>query len=365
MEKDIAKLLREMKDLFKETASLDPESPEGKRARVEFAAAIRVPILQEVKFRSVVRELFAPEVLEPGAQAVYPVADDFELPVWVLPGLGYVAQNFLEGIGEDVYVPTFKINTAGDWKLSYARESRVDIAARAARKAAQAIAEYEEESGWRVLVPAGTTNFAATGLLPARNAPVYEVPAGAAGVGYLSKELINRMMVGYQRTGRQLTDLWISPEDAADIREWTDVDIDPVTRREIFQAAGMGSIWNVQMHVLHHLGQPGKFNINGSTSSYGMFKADGAGDYNDYHLDNPNVVDASGNVTTAGETQIWAFDMTANDSLVMPIKEELEIYDDPTLHRRQKQGFYGWEEVGFACLDSRMLGVGVIDRTVV
>jgi len=353
--------LREMKELFKATAAL--ETDEGKVAFKEFCAAIKVPILQEIKYQSTVRELFAEEILEPGAQAVYPVADDFELPVWVLPGLGYVAQNFIEGVGEDVYVPTFTIDTSADWKLQYARESRIDIAARAARKAAGAIAEYEEESGWRVIVPAGATNFAATGLLPARSAAVFEVAAAGSGAGYLSKELINQMIVGFQRVGRTLTDLWVAPEDAADIREWTETDIDPVTRREIFQAAGMGSIWNIQLHVLPHLGAPGKFNINGSTSSYGIFKADVAGDYHDYHLDNPGVVDANGAVTTAGETQIWGFDMTANDSLVMPIKQEFEVWDDPTLHRRQKQGFYGWEVVGFACLDSRMLGMGVIDRT--
>jgi len=353
--------LRELKELFRATAAIDTE--QGQKAFQEFCAAIRTPILQEVKYQSTVRDLFAVEVLEPGAQAVYPVADDFELPVWVLPGLGYAAQNFIEGVGEDVYVPTFTIDTAADWKIQYALESRVDIAARAARKAAAAVAEYEEESGWRVIVPAGTTNFAATGLLPSRTAPVYEVPAASAGAGYLSKELINKMIIGFQRVGRTLTDLWVSPEDAADIREWTETDIDPVTRREIFQAAGMGAVWNVQLHVLPHLGGPGKFNINGSTSSYGLFLADGAGDYGDYHLDNPNVVGSNGEVTTAGETQIWGFDMTANDSLVMPVKQEFQVFDDPTLHRRQKQGFYGWEIVGFACLDSRMLGLGVIDRS--
>jgi hypothetical protein len=353
--------LKELKELFRATAAMD--TPAGQAAYKEFCAAIRVPILQEIKYQSTVRELFAVEQLGPGAQAVYPVADDFELPVWVLPGLGYVAQNFIEGVGEDVYVPVFSISTSADWKLSYAEESRIDIAARAARKAAGAIAEYEEECGWRVIVPAGTTNFAATGLLPSRNAPVYEVGAAATGAGYLSKELINQMIVGFQRTGRTLTDLWVSPEDAADIREWTETDIDPVTRREIFQAAGMGTIWNIQMRVLPHLGGPGKFNINGSTSSYGTFLADGAGDYHDYHLDNANVCDSAGQVTTAGETQIWGFDMTANDSLVMPVRQELQVFDDPTLHRRQKSGFYCWERVGFACLDSRMLGMGVIDRT--
>lgn len=209
--------LTELKELFRTTAAL--ETSEGQAAYREFCAAIKTPILQEVKLMSTVRDLFAVEMLEPGAQAVYPVADDFDLPVWVLPGLGYAAQNFIEGVGEDVYVPTFTIDTAAEWKLSYARESRVDIAARAARKAAAAIAEYEEESGWRVIVPAGSTNFAATGLLHARNAPVYEVSAAATGAGYLSKELINQMIIGFQRVGRTLTDLWVSPEDAGDIRE--------------------------------------------------------------------------------------------------------------------------------------------------
>ncbi len=112
--------LRELKELFRTTAAM--ETPEGQAAYKEFCAAIKTPILQEIKYQSTVRELFATEVLEPGAQAVYPVADDFELPVWVLPGLGYVAQNFIEGVGEDVYVPTFTIDTSADWKLHQSRE---------------------------------------------------------------------------------------------------------------------------------------------------------------------------------------------------------------------------------------------------
>lgn len=353
---------KDLVELFKATASTD-ESERITRYK-EFCAAIKTPILQEVKDRSVVRELFSVDPIPPGAQAVYPVADDFELPVWVLPGLGYVAQNFIEGVGEDVIVPVFRIATSGNWKIDYAKEGRIDIAARAAAKAAQAIAEYEEESGWRVIAPAATTNFAATGLLKARNAAIYEVPAASQGAGYLSKELVNRMITGMKRNGRTLTDLWVSPEDMSDIREWTETDIDPVTRREIFQASGMGSIWGVRMHELSQLGATGKFNINGSTSAYGIFLADGANAYNDYTLDNPNVVDANMTVTTVGETQVYGFDLTANDSLVMPVKEDLEVFDDPALHRHQQQGFYCWERLGFAALDSRMMSLGVIDRTI-
>lgn len=352
----------EMQQLFQATAACH-ETAEGRMAFKAFAQALTTPILQEVRLRSVVRGLFAEEFLQPGAQAVYPVADDFDIPVWVLPGLGYVAQNFIEGVGEDVYVPTFTIDSSAQWKLTYARDGRIDIAQRAARNMARAVADYEEESGWRVLAPAVTTDFQGQGLLSARSAPIYEVAAAQPGAGYLSKELINKMMVGMVRNDRQLTDLWVSPEDAADIREWTDTDIDPVTRREIFTAAGMGRIWNVQITELKHLGAVGKFNINDETSSFGIFK-DSSGSFNDYTLTNANIVDANGQVTTAGETQIWGFDNTVNDSLVMPIRQEFTVFDDPTLHRKQQQGIYGWEEVGFACLDNRMMCLGVIDRSI-
>ncbi len=87
--------LSKMGELLRATAAIG--TPEGTAAMEEFCAAIQTPILQEIKYRSVARDLFSVEVLPPGAQAIYPVADDIEIPVWVLPGLGYVAQNLIEG----------------------------------------------------------------------------------------------------------------------------------------------------------------------------------------------------------------------------------------------------------------------------
>lgn len=353
--------LKEMQKLFRETANI--HTPEGMAAYRAFAAAITTPILQKIELESIMRGLFAVERLAPGAQAVYPVAEDFEIPVWVLPGLGYVAQNFIEGIGEEVYVPTFTIDASADWKITYARDSRIDIAQRAAARAAKDLANYEEECGWRVIMPAATSSFTGKGLLGSRPAPIYEINPSSTGAGYLSKELINKMLVGFKRIGRTLTDLYVSPEDAADIREWTDTDIDPVTRREIFQAAGMGSIWNVQLHEIQHLGATGLYNINGYGSSYGKFIADSGNEYQAYVIENANITNADGTINTLGETQVLGFDMSANDSLVMPIRKEYEAYEDPTLLRVQKQGFFGWAELGFACLDSRMLGMGIIDRS--
>jgi len=353
--------LKEMQQLFAETANI--HTPEGLSAYRAFAAALTTPILQKIELESIMRQLFAVERLAPGAQAVYPVAEDFEIPVWVLPGLGYVAQNFIEGIGEEVYVPTFTIDTSADWKITYARDSRIDIAQRAAARAAKDLANYEEECGWRVIMPAVTSSFSGKGLLGSRPAPIYEIQPASTGAGYLSKELINKMIVGFKRIGRTLTDLYVSPEDAADIREWTDTDIDPVTRREIFQASGMNAIWNVRLHEIQHLGATGLYNINDYGSAYGKFTADSSHEYNAYTIENGNVTNADGTVNTLGETQILGFDMTSNDSLVMPIRKDFEAYDDPALLRVQKQGFFGWAELGFACLDSRMMGMGIIDRS--
>lgn len=352
---------KEMQLLFAETANV--HTPEGMAAYKAFAAALTTPILQKIELDSIMRQLFAVERLAPGAQAVYPVAEDFEIPVWILPGLGYIAQNFIEGIGEEVYVPTFSIATSADWKITYARDSRIDVAQKSAARAAKDLANFEEECGWRIIMPAATSSFSGKGLLGSRPAPIYEIQPGATGAGYLSKELINKMIVGFKRTGRKLTDLYISPEDAADIREWTDTDIDPVTRREIFQASGMGQVWNVRLNEVQHLGATGLYNINGYGSSYGKFIADSGNAYGAYTIENPNITNADGTINTLGETQILGFDLVTDNSLVMPIRKEFEAHDDPTLLRQQKQGFYGWAELGFACLDSRMLGMGVIDRS--
>ena len=125
----------------------------------------------------------------------------------------------------------------------------------------------------------------------------------------------------------------------------------------------MGKVWNVTLHEIQHLGATGLYNINGNSSAYGKFIADSSEEFNAYTIENPNVTNADGTINTLGETQIFGFDLTANDSLVMPIRKEFEAYDDPALLRVQIQGFFGWAELGFACIVPRMLGMGVIDRS--
>ena len=351
---DIIKNKEQLRELFKATAS-------NEEAMKAVAQALSTPILQLVRDASLARQLFAVEQLEPGAQASYPIADDFEAPVFVLPKVGAVPQNYIELAGEEVYVPTFTIATSFDWALKYARDGRIDIAQRAMRNAARAIVDYEEESAWRVIAPAVTSAFPGKGLLGPRPAPIVEI-SGSIASGFLSKELINQMMIRMKRNRRVLTDLYVSPEDMGDIREWSDSQVDEMTRREIWVGAGVNSVFGVRLHEVHQLGATGRYNINSAASESGIFRIGGSGKFNDYEPTDANEVDANGAVTTPGETQIYGFDLTANDSLVMPIRSELQFWDDPSLHRSQKQGFYGWQEVGFAALDPRMMVMGIINR---
>ena len=55
---------------------------------------------------------------------------------------------------------------------------------------------------------------------------------------------------------------------------------------------------------------------------------------------------------------IVGLDLNKNDSFVMPVKQEVQIFEDDALHRHQRAGFYGWAELGFAVLDNRRILLG-------
>ena len=65
-----------------------------------------------------------------------------------------------------------------------------------------------------------------------------------------------------------------------------------------------------------------------------------------------------GTVQAADLELVVGLDMLNQDSFVMPIKQEVTIFEDQNLHRQQRAGFYGWGEFGFAVLDNRRVLLG-------
>lgn len=187
---------------------------------------------------------------------------------------------------------------------------------------------------------------------------ICKVHQTGTGAGYMSKELINKMMVIFKRRGKSLTDLYISAEDAADIREWTDTDIDPVTRKEIFESASVGAVWNVTIHSKTQLGACGLCNINEYDSGYGEFLADKSNNFNVYHLDNPNKTASGGTITVLGETQILGFD--SNDAKTFM---EGSYYNNNLILFRTHELDFFKEDIKVPVLDPLMFCVGVIDRS--
>ena len=70
------------------------------------------------------------------------------------------------------------------------------------------------------------------------------------------------------------------------------------------------------------------------------------------------LITAIAEVMVISTELVVGIDQGSNDSFVMPVKEQLTVFEDPTLHRQQRAGFYGFAEIGFGVLDNRRVILG-------
>jgi hypothetical protein len=135
----------------------------------------------------------------------------------------------------------------------------------------------------------------------------------------------------------RLTDIYLSPEALEDIRNWGFDQVDDLTRREIYNApvggASMANVFGVSLHDLDELGEGQQ--------------------YQSFFLN-----DLGGAVQGSDLELVVGLDQSTTDSFVMPVKEALQVFEDPTLHRQQRAGYYGFAELGFGVLDNRRVILG-------
>ena len=132
-----------------------------------------------------------------------------------------------------------------------------------------------------------------------------------------------------------LTDLYVSPEAMEDIRNWGVDQVDEITRREIYTAAdgNVNRVFGVNLHDVDELGE--------------------GQEYQEFY---DNVL--SGTVDAGDSEIVVGLDLRKRDSFIMPVRQEVQIFEDDTLHRQKRAGFYGWAEQGFAVLDNRRVLLG-------
>ena len=190
------------------------------------------------------------------------------------------------------------------------------------------------DDGWHTLLAAGVD----------RNIVVYDSDATSAGM--FSKRLVSLMKTVMRRNGGGnsssqnrglLTDLYISPEAMEDIRNWGLDQLDEVTRREIYTAADgtLNRVFGVNLHDVDELGEG---------QEYEMF------------YESTLAASLPGSKTEI----VVGLDLRKRDSFIMPVRQEVQIFEDETLHRQKRAGFYGWAEQGFAVLDNRRVLLGAL-----
>ena len=324
----------EMNQLLAKAGSYD--SNESMNAMAEIAKALELPLRKGVMDGDILGGIFEAIQLDPGATSEFPLdflapGTESEFVAYTIPNHGRIPERHVEG--DYVMVPTYDIGASIDFLLKYARDARWDVVGRATEVLQKSFVKKMNDDGWHTLLSAGAD----------RNILIYDADAAN---GTFSKRLVSLMKVVMRRNGGgnsssinrgMLTDLYISPEAEEDIRNFGVDELDEVSRREVITQEGglLARMFGVNLHVLDELG-------------------DGQ-EYNDYYLG-----DLSGTLPAGKQEIVVGLDLTNRDSFVMPVRQGVQIWEDPTLHRQRRAGMYGWAEQGFAALDTRRVLLGAL-----
>ena len=322
----------EMNQVLRQAGSLVKEESLG--ATAELAKALELPLRKGVMSGDILDGIYEAVRLAPGASAEFPL--DFIAPgtekdfvAYTIPNHGRIPERHVEG--DYVMVPTYDVGASIDFLLKYARDARWDVVGRAMDVLQGQFTKKMNDDGWHTILSAGVD----------RNILVYDADATA---GYFSKRLVSLMKTIMRRNGGgnsssvnrgQMTDLYLSPEGLEDIRNWGVDEVDDITRRELITREGglLSRIFQVNLHDIDELGE--------------------GQEYQNYYS-----TDLSGSLPGSKKEIVVGLDLSSNDSFVMPVRQEVQIFEDDTLHRQKRAGMYGWAEHGFAVLDNRRVLLG-------
>ena len=302
---------------------------EALNATAEFAKALELPLRQGVLSGDILNGIFEPIQLQVNATPEFPL--DFIAPgsekdyvAYTIPNHGYIPQRNVEG--DYVMVPVYDIGASIDWNLKYARDARWDVIGRAMEVFQAQFVKKLTDDGWHTLLASAVD----------RNIVVVDSDANP---GQFTKRLVSLGKTVVRRNGGgnttsinrgKLTDLFVSPEAIEDIRNWNVDQVDEFTRRDIFLSEDgvLTRIFGVNLHDIDELGEGQEYQL--------------------YSIAQLGVTLPANKVEL-----LLGLDLRRRDSFVMPIREQVQVFEDDTLHRQKRGGIYGWAEQGFAALDNR------------
>lgn len=321
---------------FKECADTDRNV--ALAAQTEFIAEIVEPINAGNLDGDIVGGIFERDVLEPGVAATYATdivtpeaTDDYVAFDGAEPG--EVPDRLLGG-GELV-VQTKVVMNAASVRLRYVRDVRWPIIRRLIEVLEFGFVAKNNDDGWRSIISAGKANLDGGDTI---------VSDSTAAAGEFTKKLVSLMKTAMRRnaggnstspTRGRLTDLFVSPEAIEDMRNWDVDQVDEVTRREIYTADdnSISRVMSVNIVDLDELGVGQVFQNYYTTT-------------------------LSGTMAASDVEIVVGLDLSAPDSFVNPVREEIMLWPDESLHRKGLMGFYGWGERGYKTLDPNRVVLG-------
>ncbi len=316
-------------ELIKATAS--PIKAEREAAQWMLAKALELPLRQGVMSGDNLGGVFTPTPWSATAPVEFPLdllapGEEDEFVAYTSPGVGRIPERRVSG--DYVTMPTYPINNSIDWELKFAMQANWNIVARAIEVLEAGFIKKMNDDGWHTVLTAVVD----------RNILVYDADAAA---GQLTKRLFSLIKVVMQRNAGgnststkrgRATDVFVSPEGQMDIRNWSVAEVDEFTRREIYQAQDgspvLTRIFGVNVHEMTEFGT--------------------GHEYQNFFTNQ-----LSGTIPAADVELGVALDLSSNDSFIMPVTQEVQIFPDDNLHRSQEEGYYGWANCGFGVLDSR------------
>lgn len=283
-----------------EKVELFRQSVASKENRQEFAESWAAMINEVLPIETSVRTIFQTEVVPAGAVPVY-TNDVQPVEAWYLPKFGQAPQNIVEI--DEVTVPTFEITSNVEYKIRDAKHGRINIAERSMQRLTDAMVDFEETAGWSVISAAATSARTITCSAEA----ALSAAASSAGLAKIVVDAAFEKM----ETNRdyKVTDIYVGPDGMFDIRAWTQNTIDPVTQRELFVNAGLPSIYGAEIHVVHFLPSGVAYFLDTSPTSHCLG--------------------------------------------YMPIRDELQTWDNPAAIEHFRVGVVAYEEVGFTVMDNK------------
>ena len=297
--------------------------------------------------------------------------------IWSQHVAGGLPTSQVEGVKE-IKFGTYTLNSAISWNKKYARKHRLDVISKSIERMVNAMLIKQELNAWavvlRALAEASTTTINGGALK-------HVIGASAASnvftVGDLNALIVRIKRINESYSGNTpvqpysngITDLFVSPEIKAQIRAFAFNPIttatavsSPITsvtslpenvRQEVWNSAGMQSIFGINISELTEFGDGQKYN-----TLFGSFTA------------GQSVPGPTGlNWTTATDQILVGVDNTRG-TLLRPVKRDGDTNNTLTVNvddqfaafgaRVEKQGYYMGIEEGRIVTDSRALAGLVI-----